>query len=76
MGVMVDREAVTEPVARKRLSTRWRALTASTRRRVVLGTLFALSLAARDVVLLLVTGGLFAMAELAPRPVRRGAASS
>jgi hypothetical protein len=42
----------------------------------VLGTLFAASLATLDYVLLLVTGGLFALAELAPRPARRGAVSS
>ncbi len=76
MGDTADSVRVTEQAARGRLSSRWSALGATTRRRIVLGSLFAVSLAARDLVLLLVTGGLFALAELAPRPARRGAASS
>lgn len=67
---------MTETAAHGRLSRRWSALGSTTRRRIVLGTLFAASLATLDYVLLLVTGGLFALAELAPRPARRGAVSS
>ena len=75
MGVTVDCLGVTGNAAPGRLSSRWSALGSKTRRRIVLGALFAVSLAARDLVLLLVTGGLFALAELAPRPSRRGLAS-
>lgn len=67
---------MTETAALGRLSRRWSALGSTTRRRIVLGSLFAASLAARDLVLLLVTGALFALAEMAPRPARRGAVSS
>ena len=49
-----------------RLADRWRALSAALRRRIVLGSLLGLSLAARDLVLFVFTAGLFTLAELAP----------
>ena len=67
---------MTETAALGRISRRWSALGSTTRRRIVLGSLVAMSLAAREYVLLLSTSALFALAELAPRPARRGAVSS
>lgn len=44
----------------------WGARSAANRRRVVLGSLFTLALAARDLVLLTVVGSLFALSEAVP----------
>lgn len=65
-----DWVGVTERLSR-RLSRRWHALSSPQRRRIVLGSLFALSLAFRDALLLAVAGGLFALSELAPAPQAR-----
>ena len=45
----------------------WTRLSSTQRRRIVLGTLVAVSLAARDALLLLAAGTMFAVSELAPR---------
>ena len=57
------------------LVARWRALSSTVRRRIVLGSLFGLALAARDLILLTVAGSLLALSELAPAPHRAPAAS-
>lgn len=75
MGARGDWWSVTEKKALRRLSSRWSALGSAARRRIVLAALLAVGLAARDLVLLLVTGALFALSELAPRPAARVAAS-
>lgn len=54
---------------------RWRALSSTVRRRIVLGSLFGLALAARDLILLCVAGSLLALSELAPAPQRTPSAS-
>lgn len=73
MGARADCLRVTTPEAastRRTWKQRWLALSAAARRRIVLGSLVAVALAARDLVLLFVAGGLFAASELAaPRPV-------
>ena len=50
-----------------RLSRAWSALTSTQRRRIILGSLVVVSLAARDVLLFLTTSGLFGVSEMAPR---------
>lgn len=52
--------------ARVGITRRWKSLSSTGRRRIVLGSLFAMALAARDVLLLLVAGGLIALSELQP----------
>lgn len=56
-----------------RVSAWWKARSSANRRRVVLGTLLTLALAARDLVLLSAVGGLLALSEMVPasRPVAR-----
>lgn len=46
----------------------WARLTPTTRRRILLGGLLGVALAARDVVLLLFAASFFALGELAPAP--------
>lgn len=46
------------------LAARWKALSSKNRRRIVLGSLVAVSLAARDLMLLLTASGMFALSEL------------
>lgn len=53
---------------RRRIARRWSALTATQRRRIVLGSMAGLALAAFDLLLLVVAGALFALSELAPSP--------
>jgi hypothetical protein len=55
---------------RATLSGRWKGLSSQNRRRIVLGSLFAVALAARDLMLLAAASGLFALSELggATRP--------
>lgn len=48
------------------LVARWRTLSPTNRRRIVLGSLFGVALAARDAMLLLVAASMFALSELAP----------
>ena len=55
--------------------SRWRALSSKGRRRIVLGSLFGLALAARDAMLLLAAASMFALSELAPSSAPRAAAS-
>jgi len=52
------------------LAARWKALSSRNRRRIVLGALLALSVAARDLMLLGVAAGMLALSEMgaAPRP--------
>lgn len=57
------------------LAARWRTLSSKVRRRIVLGSLFGVALAARDAVLLLVAATLFALSEVAPSPQRAPTAS-
>lgn len=52
--------------ARGGIIRRWKSLSPTGRRRIVLGSLFAMALAARDVLLLFVAGSLFALSELQP----------
>lgn len=60
-------------VRRASISTRWKALPATHRRRIVLGSLVAVSLAARDVMLFMVASGMFALSEVGAAPSRRAA---
>ena len=53
---------------RPSLAARWKALSSQNRRRIVLGSLFALALAARDLMLLAVASGMFALSELGAAP--------
>lgn len=57
------------------LSGRWKNLPAQHRRRIVLGSLVAVSLAARDLMLFMVASGMFALSELGAAPTRRPAAA-
>ena len=54
-----------------RVSAWWKTRSAANRRRMVLGSLLTLALAARDLILFAVVGGLFALSEAIParRPV-------
>lgn len=54
---------------------RWRTLSSKVRRRIVLGSLFGLALAARDAMLLLVAASMFALSELTPAPARAATAT-
>ena len=58
------------------LASRWKGLAAKNRRRIVLGSLVAVSLAARDLMLLAVAAGMFALSELGAAPARRVASSA
>jgi hypothetical protein len=55
------------------IAARWRSLPSASRRRIVLGALVVVSLAARDLLLLVASASLFALGELAPAtlPARR-----
>lgn len=57
------------------LVARWRTLSSNVRRRIVLGSLFGLALATRDLILLFVAGSLLALSELAPAAHRAPTAS-
>lgn len=61
--------------SRPTLAARWKGLPAQHRRRIVLGSLVAVSLAARDLMLLLVASGMFALSELGAAPARRPSAA-
>lgn len=61
--------------ARSTLAARWKGLSAPNRRRIVLGSLVALALAARDVMLLAAAGGLLALSELGSTRAPRAAPS-
>lgn len=66
----------TAPVARNpSLASRWKGLSAKNRRRIVLGSLFAAAVAARDLMLLAAASGMFALSEMAPAPRARATAS-
>ena len=60
-------------VRRPSLPARWKALSSKNRRRIVLGSLFAVALAARDVMLLMAASSMFAISELGPATARRAA---
>ena len=62
--------------ARPSLSARWKALSSRNRRRIVLGSLFAVALAARDVMLFMVASGLFALSEASTASSRARPAAS
>jgi hypothetical protein len=62
-------------VARPSVSARWRGLSALNRRRIVLGSLFAVALAARDLMLFMVASGMFALSEVTASSQARPAAS-
>ncbi|HET6405890.1 MAG TPA: hypothetical protein VFH78_14705 [Candidatus Thermoplasmatota archaeon] len=53
---------------RSSLTARWKSLSSTNRRRIVLGSLFAVALAARDLMLLGVASGMFALSELGGSP--------
>ncbi|HUR69990.1 MAG TPA: hypothetical protein VM370_12150 [Candidatus Thermoplasmatota archaeon] len=53
-----------EPAARPTLAARWKGLSSTNRRRIVLGSLFAVALAARDLMLFVAASSLFAVSEL------------
>ena len=66
----------TAPATRKAsLASRWKAIGAQNRRRIVLGSLFAVALAARDLMMLAAASGMFALSEMAPVPRARAALS-
>jgi hypothetical protein len=46
------------------LASRWKGLSPVNRRRIVLGSLFAMALAARDLMLLAAASGAFALSEM------------
>lgn len=54
------------------LASHWKALSSQNRRRIVLGSLFAVALAARDLMLLMAASSMFALSEMGaasrPRP--------
>lgn len=52
--------------ARGAVGRRWKSLSSTQRRRIVLASFFAMALAARDVVLLAVASGFFALSEMQP----------
>lgn len=56
-------ETATLPARRASLAARWMSLSSHNRRRIVLGALVAVALAARDLMLLLAAGGMFALSE-------------
>lgn len=56
-------ETASSPARRASLAARWKGLSSQNRRRIVLGSLVALALAARDLMLLLAAGGMFALSE-------------
>ncbi|MEA3200690.1 MAG: hypothetical protein QOE90_2118 [Thermoplasmata archaeon] len=59
-----------------RLTRFWKALTSAQRRRIVLGSLVVVSLAARDVLLFLTSAGLWGLMEVAPRATGTARASA
>lgn len=63
------------PSPRPSLAARWKALSAKNRRRIVIGSLFAVSLAARDLMLLAVASGMLALSELGATPTPRPSAA-
>lgn len=73
-GLVFPMETVPTP-RRRSLSARWRGLSPQNRRRIVLGSLLAASLAARDLMLLLGASSLFALSELGGAPRPRGTAA-
>jgi hypothetical protein len=58
--------------AKGRVAKSWSALTSAQRRRILLGSLVVVSLAARDVLLFFTSASLWGLVEMAPRA--RGAA--
>lgn len=55
--------------------SRWMGLSSAVRRRIVLGALVAVALAARDVVLFAVASGMFALSEITVSSQARPSAS-
>jgi hypothetical protein len=55
------------PRARGRIARTWSALTSTQRRRILLGSLVVVSLAARDLLLFCTSAGLWGLVEMAPR---------
>jgi hypothetical protein len=62
---VADPTVVARAAARR---SNWARLSPTSRRRILLGSLFGVALAARDVVLLLFAAGFFTLGELAPAP--------
>ena len=52
------------------IAARWRSLPSANRRRIVLGALVVVSVAARDLLLFVASASLFAMGEVAPATAR------
>lgn len=63
------------PSPRPSLASRWKALSSVNRRRIVLGSLLAVALAARDLMLLGVAGGMLALSEMGAAPRAQASAA-
>lgn len=61
---MMPMESAPATERRSSLVSRWNALSSRNRRRIVLASLFGMALAARDLILLMVAAGMFALSEL------------
>ena len=61
--------------SRSSLAARWKGLSSVNRRRIVIGSLFALALAARDLMLLGVAGGMLALSEMGAAPRAQASAA-
>jgi hypothetical protein len=55
-------------VPRPTVASRWKSLSAKNRRRIVLASLFAVAIGARDLMLFAVASGMFALSELGAAP--------
>lgn len=60
---------------RRTLASRWKGLSSVNRRRIVLGSLFAVAVAARDLMLLAAASGMLALSELGAAAPRARAAA-
>ena len=72
---MLSMEKLAAHAEKPTLASRWKGLSSTNRRRIVLGSLFAMAFAARDLMLLLVASGMFALSELTAASRARPAAS-
>lgn len=67
MSAALDSIWMTRDAAARKAKGFWAALTGAQRRRIVLASLVVVSVAARDVLLLLTSAGLWGLMEIAPR---------
>ena len=67
MSAAADWFSVHPRTATGRIGKAWSALTSAQRRRILLGSLVVVSLAARDLLLFFTSAGLWGFVEMAPR---------